>query len=103
MAKTIGTDSTVLARETSSAVRADFALLAASASTRPRARCWFGQMTNQTLNHMMAPSHMPMPIMLCLATTSMRPDRKSVVEGKSVSVRLDLGGGSIIKKKKKQP
>src|SRR3546814_19270149 len=29
-------------------------------------------------------------------------DRKSVVEGKSVSVRVDLGGGRIIKKKKKQ-
>src|SRR3546814_11747173 len=28
-------------------------------------------------------------------------DRKSGVEGKSVSVRLDLGGRSIIKKKKK--
>src|SRR3546814_11447196 len=27
-------------------------------------------------------------------------DRKSVVEGKSVSVRVDLGGRSIIKKKK---
>src|SRR3546814_11586769 len=29
------------------------------------------------------------------------PDRKSVVEGKSVSVRVDLGGGRSIKKKKK--
>src|SRR3546814_17301062 len=29
-------------------------------------------------------------------------DRKSVVEGKSVSVRLDLGGRRIIKKKKKK-
>src|SRR3546814_15428319 len=28
-------------------------------------------------------------------------DRKSVEEGKSVSVRVDLGGGVIIKKKKK--
>src|SRR3546814_18273802 len=28
------------------------------------------------------------------------PDRKSVVWGKSVSVRVDLGGGRIIKKKK---
>src|SRR3546814_14458896 len=28
-------------------------------------------------------------------------DRKSVVEGKDVSVRVDLGGGRIIKKKKK--
>src|SRR3546814_16135617 len=27
-------------------------------------------------------------------------DRKSIGEGKSCSVRLDLGGGSIIKKKK---
>src|SRR3546814_14019642 len=27
-------------------------------------------------------------------------DRKSVVEGKSVSVRVDLGGGGYIKKKK---
>src|SRR3546814_18134342 len=27
------------------------------------------------------------------------PDRKSVVQGKSVSVRVDLGGRSIIKKK----
>src|SRR3546814_14191125 len=30
-----------------------------------------------------------------------RGDRKSVVEGKSVSVRVDLGGRGIIKKKKK--
>src|SRR3546814_1920673 len=30
-------------------------------------------------------------------------DRKSVVSGKSVSVRVDLGGCRIIKKKKKQP
>src|SRR3546814_11783006 len=29
-------------------------------------------------------------------------DRKSVVEGKSVSVRVDLGGRRIIKKNKKQ-
>src|SRR3546814_13179089 len=28
-----------------------------------------------------------------------KPDRKSGVEGKSVSVRVDLGGGRIIKKK----
>src|SRR3546814_16585521 len=31
-----------------------------------------------------------------------RQDRKSVVEGKSVSVRVDLGGRRIIKKKKKK-
>src|SRR3546814_18408825 len=31
---------------------------------------------------------------------SMRPDRKSVVSGKSVSVRVDLGGRRIVKKKK---
>src|SRR3546814_14532220 len=32
--------------------------------------------------------------------TVIRPDRKSVVEGKSVSVRVDLGGRRILKKKK---
>src|SRR3546814_14716772 len=31
-----------------------------------------------------------------------RRDRKSVVEGKSVSVRVDLGGRRILKKKTKQ-
>src|SRR3546814_16577576 len=31
---------------------------------------------------------------------SLGPDRKSVVEGKSVSVRVDLGGRRIMKKKK---
>src|SRR3546814_7681312 len=31
-----------------------------------------------------------------------RPDRKSVVSGKSVSVRVDLGGRRIIKKKNKR-
>src|SRR3546814_17688107 len=30
-----------------------------------------------------------------------RRDRKSVEEGKSVSVRVDLGGGRIVKKKKR--
>src|SRR3546814_20310980 len=33
---------------------------------------------------------------------SYRLDRKSVVKGKSVSVRVDLGGGVIITKNKKQ-
>src|SRR3546814_19325125 len=32
----------------------------------------------------------------------LRQDRKSVVEGKSVSVRVDLGGRRIIKKKKRE-
>src|SRR3546814_14840734 len=32
-----------------------------------------------------------------------RVDRKSVVEGKGASVRVDLGGPRIIKKKKKTP
>src|SRR3546814_11532621 len=35
-------------------------------------------------------------------TTAYRPDRKRVVEGKSVSVRVDLGGRRIIKKKKQK-
>src|SRR3546814_13725733 len=36
----------------------------------------------------------------CAETSVRHLDRKSVVEGKSVSVRVDLGGRRIIKKKK---
>src|SRR3546814_15879325 len=35
-----------------------------------------------------------------VSPSSLRIDRQSVVEGKSVSVRVDLGGRRIIKKKK---
>src|SRR3546814_15669704 len=38
----------------------------------------------------------------CADSQRPTPDRKSVVEGKSVSVRVDLGGRRIIKKKKKE-
>src|SRR3546814_17203031 len=37
-----------------------------------------------------------------LQTADREEDRKSVVEGKSVSVRVDLGGRRIIKKKKEK-
>src|SRR3546814_16705719 len=40
------------------------------------------------------------PIFLCNGRTTV--DRKSVVEGKRVEVRVDLGGRRIFKKKKKQ-
>src|SRR3546814_17156722 len=39
---------------------------------------------------------------LAAAKAAYEVDRKSVVEGKSVSVRVDLGGCRIIKKKKKK-
>ena len=42
IANSIGMDSRVLVRENSIAVRADAALLSASASTMPSARFWFG-------------------------------------------------------------
>src|SRR3546814_20584651 len=38
----------------------------------------------------------------CATSAASRADRKSVVEGKSVSVRVDLGGRRIIKTKKKE-
>ena len=60
----MGIDSKVLVRENSIAVRADFALVAASASTIPSAFFWFGQITNQTLNHMIAPRYIPIPIVV---------------------------------------
>src|SRR3546814_18263594 len=37
-----------------------------------------------------------------VVVSTYQSDRKSVVEGKSVSVRVDLGGRRIIKKKKKK-
>src|SRR3546814_19346352 len=42
-----------------------------------------------------------LPIVLELLGRELNPDRQSVVSGKSVSVRVDLGGRGIIKKKKK--
>src|SRR3546814_19288508 len=38
---------------------------------------------------------------ICELETAAAADRKSVVEGKSVSVRVDIGGHGIIKKKQK--
>ena len=72
MQNSMGIESSVLVRENSMAVRADLAFESASASTMPSARFWFGQMTNQTLNHMIVPSHMPMPIAVLLPS-SMKP------------------------------
>src|SRR3546814_15255478 len=43
------------------------------------------------------------PLAICLMLLlALSPDRKSVVSGKSVSVRVDLGGRRIINKKKQQ-
>src|SRR3546814_14002149 len=42
-----------------------------------------------------------LPTQKAAATASTILDRKSVVEGKSVSVRVDLGGPRILKNKKK--
>ena len=52
----------VLMREAMPARFAAAAFSAASTVTMPRAFFWFGQMTNQTLAHMMVPSHAPRPI-----------------------------------------
>src|SRR3546814_21097571 len=46
-------------------------------------------------------SHALLEAFDALGDIAQHVDRKSVVEGKSVSVRLDLGGRSNIKKKKK--
>src|SRR3546814_19185772 len=40
------------------------------------------------------------PIRLCLLALACATDRKGVVRGKRVSVRVDLGGRRLIKKKK---
>src|SRR5690606_3106887 len=51
MEKSIGTESIVFTREKSIAVRAAAGFLSAGASIMPSATFWFGQITNQTLNH----------------------------------------------------
>src|SRR3546814_15485337 len=44
----------------------------------------------------------PVVEVAAMARQRFKRDRKSVVEGKSVSVSVDLGGGRIIKKKNKE-
>ncbi len=64
MHSSMASDSSVFTRENSIAVRAAFAFTSGSTCTMPRAFFWFGQITNQTLNHMMIASHMPTPMMV---------------------------------------
>jgi hypothetical protein len=58
----MGSDSMVLMRLASAAIRAALALASASASTIPSAIFWFGQITPQTFRNMMIASHTPTPI-----------------------------------------
>src|SRR3546814_12349609 len=53
------------------------------------------------LRHAVLIEFLPNPDHARAKLMTMTRDRKSVVEGKSVSVRVDLGGRRIIKKKKK--
>ena len=62
MKYSIGIENMVLKRLVIMAVRAAAFFASASASTRPRAIFWFGQMMCQTLKAMTMPSHMPIPI-----------------------------------------
>jgi hypothetical protein len=52
----------VLKRDVIPARRAALAFSSGATCTMPSAFFWFGQMMNQTLNHMMMPSHMPRPM-----------------------------------------
>ena len=52
--------------ENNIAVLADLAFNSGSHSTIPNALFWFGQITNQTLEAIITPSHMPIPIAVCL-------------------------------------
>src|SRR6266851_2077897 len=62
----MGIDNMVLVRDASPAMRPARFFSSGCAGTMPSTFFWFGQMMNQTLNHMMVPSHMPKPIaVLC--------------------------------------
>src|SRR3546814_14841875 len=70
----------------------------------PIVRCCFPRRTRRRTTVPGCPRPSP-PVTPCApiprdARRRPRPDRKSVVSGKSVSVRVDLGGRRIIKKKK---
>src|SRR3546814_21061534 len=65
---------------------------------RPRATRWVGGWWSQQ-GHDRRPRFVYHP---ARADEVAPPDRKSVVEGKRGAVRVDLGGGRIIKKKKKK-
>src|SRR3546814_16099153 len=60
-----------------------------------------GATPNETIRQVLIPAALP-GVMggILLAVSRAIGDRKSVVSGKSVSVRVDLGGRRIIKKKK---
>src|SRR3546814_17041014 len=57
------------------------------------------QVNQEPLDHTVI--HVMGPAALTPAEDNKGPDRTSVVEGKSVTVRVENGGSSIIKKKKK--
>src|SRR3546814_15349953 len=55
------------------------------------------------IDHRAAPAEADHADLAVALAHAERPDRKSVVAGKSVSVRVDLGGRRIIKKTKTHP
>src|SRR5260221_1565490 len=69
----MGIDSMVLVREASPAMRPARFFSSGCAGTMPSTFFWFGQMRNQTLNHMMVPSHMPKPMAVLCALWSPMP------------------------------
>src|SRR3546814_10748274 len=62
---------------------------------RQRAKCGRGEMTESTRRGFLAGAT-ALPL---AGAANAQVDRKSVVEGKSVSVRVDLGGRRVYKKK----
>ena len=66
MVSSIGKDNNVFVLENNIAVLADLAFKSGSHSIIPNALFWFGQITNQTLKAITIPSHIPIPIAVCL-------------------------------------
>ena len=62
MKNSIGMDSATFVREARKATRRALAFSSSVAGTMPRIFFWLGQISTQTLNSMMRPSHPPMPI-----------------------------------------
>src|SRR5574340_1541219 len=62
MKNSMGMESSVLVREARKATRRALFFCSSEAGVMPRIFFWVGQISAQTLNSMMVPSHAPMPI-----------------------------------------
>ena len=82
MHSSIGIESMKLMREALPAILRALAFCSSVAGTMPRIFFWFGQISTQTLNSMIVPSHAPMPIdhLVQIHRIAAQPEREGAAE-----------------------